>query len=282
MRSHGVIGRADPPLPPADTSDLSPEPKVAVCPGSYDPYTRGHMGVAIQAINMLDKLVIAVGINPGKDEPMFSLEERQQLIIAAFADFAAEIEAKLQTAGIDPKKGGATPAEARALQRLRNGDCEVVVEWYTDLTIDCAMRHGAHKLIRGLRLGDFANELKEADDNRRLAIEMQYDLDTIMVPAPDPLYMFTSSTTIHTFVNAKKHRAILDLLYPSTAEAVKAKVVKPAVIRRWRRWSPARRPQPGPTSRVIAIDSKVFGNGRALAGHGRPTARTPQQGLHGA
>jgi phosphopantetheine adenylyltransferase len=240
------------------------------------------MGVFIQALNLFDKVVIAVGVNPGKEKPMFSLEERQALVIAAFADFATEVDAKLQIGGINPKIGGATPAEARALQRLRDGECELVVEWYSDLTIDCAMRHGAHKLIRGLRLGDSANELKEADDNRRLANDMEYELDTFMVPPPDPEYIFTSSTTIHTFVKAKKHRAILDLLYPSTAEAVKAKVVKPAITPRWRRWSSARRHTHGPTSRVIAIDSTVFGTGHAVVHPGRQLAATPRPSLPGA
>ncbi|MGG2475307.1 adenylyltransferase/cytidyltransferase family protein, partial [Rhizobium sp. BR5] len=57
---------------------------IAFYPGSFDPMTNGHLDVLIQALNVASKVIVAVGIHPGK-APMFSFEERAALIKQALA-----------------------------------------------------------------------------------------------------------------------------------------------------------------------------------------------------
>jgi len=55
-------------------------PKTAVYPGSFDPFTNGHLDVVERALKIFDELIIAVAANPEKRQPLFSVEERMQLI----------------------------------------------------------------------------------------------------------------------------------------------------------------------------------------------------------
>ncbi len=121
----------------------------AFYPGSFDPMTNGHLDVLVQALNVVDRLVVAIGIHPGK-APLFSYDER-----------AALIRTSLETV---------LPGRA--------GDLDVVS--FSDLAIDAARRAGATVLVRGLRDGtDFDYEMQMAGMNA----EMAPDLQTIFLPA---------------------------------------------------------------------------------------------------
>lgn len=121
----------------------------AFYPGSFDPMTKGHLDVLVQALNVVDRLVVAIGTHPGK-APLFSYEERADLIRASLI--------------------AALPQRA--------GDVEVVS--FSDLTIDAARRSGAKILVRGLRDGtDFNYEMQMVGMNA----EMAPDIQTIFLPA---------------------------------------------------------------------------------------------------
>ena len=53
----------------------------AVCPGSFDPVTMGHLDIFERASKMFDELIISVFVNPAKDKAMFSMEERVAMIV---------------------------------------------------------------------------------------------------------------------------------------------------------------------------------------------------------
>ena len=57
----------------------------AVCPGSFDPVTMGHLDIFERASKMFDELIISVFVNPAKDKAMFSMEERVSMIRQATA-----------------------------------------------------------------------------------------------------------------------------------------------------------------------------------------------------
>ncbi|KQW27052.1 phosphopantetheine adenylyltransferase [Rhizobium sp. Root274] len=121
----------------------------AFYPGSFDPMTKGHLDVLVQALNLADHLVVAIGTHPGKT-PLFSYAERADLI-----------RSSLDTVLPD-----------------RAGDLEVVS--FADLAIDAARRAGAKFLIRGLRDGtDFDYEMQMAGMNAEMAPELQ----TVFLPA---------------------------------------------------------------------------------------------------
>ena len=110
-------------------------PKTAVYPGSFDPFTNGHLDVVERALKIFDELIIAVAANPEKRQPLFSVEERMQLISSSL-------------------KG-------------REG---VEVASFTGLTVEYARSRGATTLVKGLRAySDFDAELQQALMNRKLA-----------------------------------------------------------------------------------------------------------------
>ena len=112
--------------------------RVAVFPGSFDPMTNAHLDVAGRAATLFDRLVIGV-LNNARKEPLFSVEERVELI-------------------------------GRCVVGL--GD-HVTVDSFDGLTVDFARRHGAGFVVRGLRaVSDFEAELQMALTNRKLAPEV--------------------------------------------------------------------------------------------------------------
>ena len=121
----------------------------AFYPGSFDPITNGHLDVLIQALAIAPKVVVAIGIHPGKT-PMFSFDERAELLRQSLAEALPE--------------------------RLQ--DIEVVS--FDNLVVDAARAHGTKILIRGLRDGtDLDYEMQMAGMNRQMAPDIQ----TVFLPA---------------------------------------------------------------------------------------------------
>ena len=109
--------------------------KVAVYPGSFDPFTNGHLDVVNRALGIFDRLIVAVAANPDKRQPLFSVEERVQLI----------------------------------RESLKGRD-RVEVTSFTGLTVEFARSKGANTIVKGLRAySDFDAELQQALMNRKLA-----------------------------------------------------------------------------------------------------------------
>jgi pantetheine-phosphate adenylyltransferase len=109
--------------------------KVAVYPGSFDPFTNGHLDVVDRALGIFDRLIIAVAANPDKRQPLFTVEERVKLI-----------------------------------QDSLKGRDRVEVTSFTGLTVEFARSRGATTLVKGLRAySDFDAELQQALMNRKLA-----------------------------------------------------------------------------------------------------------------
>ena len=114
----------------------------ALYPGSFDPVTYGHLDIIRRAAAMCDHLYVAV-LNNSSKKPLFSVEEREELI-------------------------------RKALNDLDN----VTVCSFSGLTIDFAKELGAHVIVRGLRaVTDFEYELQMAQTNRKMAP----DIDTVFL-----------------------------------------------------------------------------------------------------
>lgn len=109
--------------------------KSAVYPGSFDPFTNGHLDVVERALGIFDHLIVAVAANPEKRQPLFTVDERVRLIKDAL-----------------------------------KGHDRVEVTSYTGLTVEYARSRGATTLVKGLRAySDFDAELQQALMNRKLA-----------------------------------------------------------------------------------------------------------------
>jgi len=109
--------------------------KIAVYPGSFDPFTNGHLDVVDRALSIFDRVIVAVAANPEKRQPLFTVEERIKLIEES----------------LKGRKG-------------------VEVSSFKGLTVEFARSLGATTLIKGLRAySDFDAELQQALMNRKLA-----------------------------------------------------------------------------------------------------------------
>ena len=127
---------------------------IALFPGSFDPFTRGHEAIVRQALTLFDKVVVAIGENIGKSS-LLSTEERIKLI-----------------------------------ERLYANDERVETIAYSTLTGEAARAVGASAIIRGVRNTiDFEYERTLAQTNKRLFPE----IETILLLTPADLADISSS-----------------------------------------------------------------------------------------
>ncbi|WP_449257441.1 pantetheine-phosphate adenylyltransferase [Bosea sp. (in: a-proteobacteria)] len=133
--------------------------RTAFYTGSFDPVTNGHADVIAAAAGLCDRLVLAIGVHPGKT-PMFTAEERAALL----REVAAPLLAPRGTA------------------------LEVVT--FDDLAVDAAKRAGAGIIVRGLRDGsDLDYEMQMAGMNAAMAPQVQ----TVFLPASPAVRPITAT-----------------------------------------------------------------------------------------
>ena len=134
-------------------------PVVAICPGSYDPVTHGHLDVIRRAAEIFDRVVVGVVRDPHHKGTMFTVSERVQFI-----------EDALAAAGVE----------------------NVDVDVFAELVVEFARKHGARTMVKGLRvISDFEWEFQMNHLNRTLAP----DIETLYVMA-SPQYSFVSSSGV--------------------------------------------------------------------------------------
>lgn len=133
--------------------------RIAFYAGSFDPITNGHMDVLKGALALADRIVVGIGIHPGK-KPLFSFEERVQLITQA------------------------------AAAELGEGAAKISVVAFDGLVVNAARENGASIMLRGLRDGtDLDYEMQLAGMNQTMAPDIQ----TIFLPASPGVRMITAT-----------------------------------------------------------------------------------------
>ena len=129
--------------------------KIAIYPGSFDPVTTGHLNIIQRAAKIFDKLIVCVMVNAGKRSPMFSREERVELI-----------------------------------RRVTKDIPNVEVDCSADLLADYARSKGDCVIVKGLRAGsDFENEFQMALINHKI----NPNLDTMFLTAEHQFTYLSSS-----------------------------------------------------------------------------------------
>ena len=132
-------------------------PRVAICPGTYDPVTYGHLDVVERASGLFDEIVVSVTDGSFKKRPMFSTAERIDFVRAGVAHLG-----------------------------------NVRVEPFNTLVTEHARAMGACAVVKGLRaISDFDYEFQMAQINKHLASE----IETVYLPA-SPRYSFISSSGV--------------------------------------------------------------------------------------
>jgi pantetheine-phosphate adenylyltransferase len=129
----------------------------AICPGSYDPVTNGHIDVIARAAAIFDRVVVGVVRDPHHKQTMFAIDERVGFLEAA-------------------------------LDHLDN----VTVDVFSELVVDFARKHDARMMVKGLRvLADFEWEAQMNQLNRLLAPEIE-----TMYVMSRPEFSFVSSSGV--------------------------------------------------------------------------------------
>jgi pantetheine-phosphate adenylyltransferase len=129
----------------------------AICPGSYDPVTNGHVDIIRRAALIFDRIVVGVVRDPHHKATLFSVDERVTF-----------------------------------LEDALNGVENVVVDVFSELVVEFARKHNAKTMVKGLRvISDFEWEFQMNHLNRQLAPE----IETVYVMA-NPQYSFVSSSGV--------------------------------------------------------------------------------------
>jgi len=133
--------------------------RTALFPGSFDPFHNGHLEIVEIASKVFDRVVVAPMRNTQKGDPLFSLEERKQMI----ADSVAHLP-------------------------------NVTLSSFSSLVVDLAAEVGADVLIKGLRVASDAEaELQQAQMNRRVA-----GIETVFIPSSSE-FSFIASKYVRDF-----------------------------------------------------------------------------------
>ncbi|MBB4210684.1 phosphopantetheine adenylyltransferase [Rhodothalassium salexigens DSM 2132] len=162
-------------------------PKVGLYPGTFDPITYGHLDIVRRGLKLVDRLVMGVATNPGK-QPLFSLEERCAMV-------------ERETAPLAEKAGA-----------------EIEVVAFDELLMHIAEKVGAHIIIRGLRaVSDFEYEFQMAGMNTQL----NPNIETVFLMA-DAKYQPIASKLVKEI--AHYGGSIDGFIPPLVADALRAKV----------------------------------------------------------
>jgi pantetheine-phosphate adenylyltransferase len=131
--------------------------KIAVCPGSFDPVTKGHLDIIMRTAKMFDRVIVVVAQNPNKPASCFTVTERVDMLI-------------------------------RSTSHIPN----VIIDTHDGLIAEYARDHGAVAIVKGLRaVSDFEYEFQQALINKKFNPE----LETVFVTA-NAEYMFLSSSIV--------------------------------------------------------------------------------------
>jgi pantetheine-phosphate adenylyltransferase len=130
--------------------------KIGICPGTFDPFTNGHMDIVQRSMRIFEKVIIAVAVNP-KKKPLFDIGRRTDLI-------------------------------RESTEHLEN----ITVEAFDGLLVDYVQGKKGIAIVRGLRaISDFEYEMQMALMNRRLDTKIE---TVFMMPSEE--YSFLTSTMV--------------------------------------------------------------------------------------
>lgn len=162
----------------------------AICPGSFDPVTKGHLDIIKRSAEIFDRVIVLVLINPAKT-PTFTVAERVELLRRSMAELPEDCCSKVE------------------------------VDSSTGLLVDYAKEHGACVAVKGLRaVTDFEYEFQQALINKKLYPEFE----TVFMTC-NSHYMYLSSTMVKQI--AAEGRDVREFIPSAIYEDVMNRVYRP-------------------------------------------------------
>jgi len=165
---------------------MAPDGRVAVCPGSYDPVTNGHLDIIERAARIFERVIVGVVDQPlRKGQTLFTAEERKAFLL-------------------------------QATEKIPNVEIEV----FDTLLVDFARKHGARALVKGLRaISDFEYEFEMNQLNRKLAPEIE---SVYLMASPE--FSFLSSSGVKEL--ATFGASVDDLVPPFVADVLHERLAR--------------------------------------------------------
>ena len=162
----------------------------AICPGSFDPVTKGHLDIIKRSAETFEKVIVLVLINPAKT-PTFTVEERVELLRRSLTELPEQYRGRIE------------------------------VDSSTGLLVDYAKEHGARVAVKGLRaVTDFEYEFQQALINKKLYPEFE----TVFMTC-NSHYMYLSSTMVKQI--AAEGRDVREFIPAGIYEDVMNRVYRP-------------------------------------------------------
>lgn len=191
--------------------------KVGFYPGSFNPFTRGHMEVVAKSLQQMDRVVIGIGINSAKDKHSGNADAITGSIqncveTCLFNDIIRE----------NPSK-----ACIEFAQKYKKNPNIIQVVQYSGTTVDAAHHMGCQYLIRGLRASgtDDAYEQNLNAMNQLLCNTKHYNLQTVLIPTEEK-YAHLSSSNARALASCGEFEALKSICYPSAVEHMAAEYLR--------------------------------------------------------
>ncbi|MEN0088823.1 MAG: pantetheine-phosphate adenylyltransferase [Pseudomonadota bacterium] len=163
--------------------------RIAYFPGSFDPFTLGHLDLLAQCLNLADRVVVGIGVHAGKT-PVFDFDERAAMVRSS----ADEFELNMDRLTVEPFRG---------------------------LVVDAAQEVGASLIVRGVRdANDLPYEMQMAGMNGTMAPGLQ----TVFLPA-SPETRFITGTLVRQIASMRGN--IEPFVSVSVAQALERRFSKP-------------------------------------------------------
>lgn len=197
------------------------EKTIAAYVGTFDPVTLGHLAIIVEILSTYDEVIIALGKNPDKNQPLFSRNYRKELIRIALEELVDDFEYRALTGR------EYSPAEIKAIQKLKKKPNVVKIMSFDDMMVDFAIRNKIDNIIRGERIvGDHDSETKLNMMNKMLCDVRRVHLSKHQITVPQEKLTYISSSSAKEFASLHEYACAANFVTPRVLNLLTAKYLR--------------------------------------------------------
>lgn len=197
------------------------EKRIAAYAGTFDPVTLGHLAIITEVLSTYDEVIITLGKNPDKNQPLFGRNYRKELIRIALEELVDDYEYRALT-GRDY-----SPAEIKAIEKLKKKPDIVKIESFDGMLVDFAIRNKIDNIIRGERIvGDHDAETKLNMMNKMLCDVRRVHLSKHQITVPQEKLTYISSSSAKEFASKHEYACAANFVTPRVLNLLTAKYLR--------------------------------------------------------